>query len=373
MTLDLTLLISRSLLTGIFAVAATLKVRDLAATRRAMRDFGVPAGLAGTFAVLTPLAELACVVALMVGAWTRWGAIGAGALLVTFSGAIAVNLALGRRPDCRCFGQLQTSRVGSATLVRNGVLAGICAFVALRGPGDVRLGLESSSSLVHVATASVPHWVFALVAVWMSAGIWLWRTITHIETTAGRSTVSALPVANPDPGTVAPLSPVPDQEPDRQDEVPHPIPLPIGASAPSFTLSSLGGDVVTLDELARIGRPLLLLFTQPHCGACDAVLSDVGRWQREHADGFLIVPISKQGFEANREKVRTYELADLWLQQGDEIGHAYGVHLFPTAVIIEDGRIASELAEGRVAIRALVMKLVGQAGGATHPKGQPSA
>ena len=56
MTLDLTLLISRSLLTSIFAVAATLKVRDLAATRRAMRDFGVPAGLAGTFAVLTPLA-----------------------------------------------------------------------------------------------------------------------------------------------------------------------------------------------------------------------------------------------------------------------------------------------------------------------------
>jgi thiol-disulfide isomerase/thioredoxin len=287
---------------------------------------------------------------------------GAGALLIAFSGAIAVNLALGRRTDCRCFGQLRTTRVGAATLVRNGVLAGISAFVALRGPGDVRLGLESLSSLVHAAAASVPHWVFALVAVWMAAAIWFWWTITRLETTADGSTMPARPVANPDPGTVAPPWPVPVQEPDQQDEAPNPIPLPIGASAPSFTLSSLGGDVVTIEELARNGRPLLLLFTQPHCGACDAVLSDVGRWQREHAERFLIVPISKHGFEANREKVRAYELTELWLQQGDEIGHAYGVHLFPTAVVIEDGRIASEPAEGRAAILALVTKLAGQAG-----------
>jgi thiol-disulfide isomerase/thioredoxin len=297
----------------------------------------------------------------------------AGALLVVFSGAIAVNLALGRRPDCRCFGQLQASRVGSATLVRNGALAGISAFVALRGPGDVRLGLESLSSLVHAATASVPYWVFALVAAWMAAAIWVGWTITRIETTAVRSPMPARPVANPDPGTVAPPWPVPVQEPDQQHEAPNPIPLPIGASAPSFTLSSLGGDVVTIEELARNGRSLLLLFTQPHCGACDAVLSDVGRWQREHAERFLIVLISKHGFEANREKVRAFELTDLWLQQGDEIGQAYGVQLFPTAVVIEDGRIASEPAEGRAAIRALVMKLAGQAGVATRPEGQPSA
>jgi uncharacterized membrane protein YphA (DoxX/SURF4 family)/thiol-disulfide isomerase/thioredoxin len=368
MTLDLMLLIARSSLLGIFAVAATAKLRDLAGTRRAMRDLGVPAGLAGAFAVIVPLAELACVVALIVSPWTRWGAIGAGALLVAFSAAIAVNLALGRRPDCRCFGQLHSSRVGSATLVRNGVLAGISAFVALRGPGDMRLGLALSLSLVHVATASVPPWVFALVAVWTSAGIWLWWTITQVEKTAGRTAVPAPSVANPDPPAVAPLWPVTDQEPDQQDEAPNPIPLPIGASAPSFTLSSLGGDVVTLEELARNGRPLLLLFTQPHCGACDAVLSDVARWQREHADRCLIVPISKHGFEANREKVRASELADLWLQQGDEIGNAYGIHLFPTAVIIKDGRIASELAEGRDAIRALVMKLASQAGGATQPE-----
>jgi thiol-disulfide isomerase/thioredoxin len=337
-----------------------------------MRDFGVPAALAGTFAALIPLAELACVVALIVSPWTRSGAIGAGVLLVAFSGAIAVNLALGRRPDCRCFGQLRTSPAGSAALVRNGVLAGISAFVALRGPGDVPLGLESLSSLVRRAAASVPLWVFALAVVWIAAAIWMRRTITHLEKKAGQAPVSAPPAANPDLRAVAPLRPLPDHEPDQQHEAPNPIPLPMGAPAPSFTMSSLGGDVVTIAELGGYGRPLLLLFTQPHCGACDAVLSDVARWQREHADRLLIVPISKYGFEANRDKVRTYKLGDLWVQQGDEIGNAYGVHLFPTAVVVEDGRIASELAEGRDAIRALVTKAAGRAG-ACHPEERPSA
>ena len=49
----------RMLLAAVFAVAGIAKLRDLDGSRGAMRDFGVPANLAGPAGVLLPVAELA--------------------------------------------------------------------------------------------------------------------------------------------------------------------------------------------------------------------------------------------------------------------------------------------------------------------------
>jgi hypothetical protein len=67
-------------------------------------------------------------------AW--WGALGALALLLVFVAAIGVSLARGRKPDCRCFGQLHSSPAGLHTLVRNTALAAVAAFVVLSGRDD---------------------------------------------------------------------------------------------------------------------------------------------------------------------------------------------------------------------------------------------
>src|SRR5205085_11239986 len=73
-----------------------------------------------------------------------WGAVGALVLLLIFVAGIGYNLALGRTPDCHCFGQLHSAPAGWSTLVRNLVLALIAGLVVgfetgNTGPGVLEL------------------------------------------------------------------------------------------------------------------------------------------------------------------------------------------------------------------------------------------
>ena len=46
---------------------------------------------------------------------------------------IGANLARGRKPECRCFGQLHSEPAGWNTLARNGVSAAVAGFVLWQG------------------------------------------------------------------------------------------------------------------------------------------------------------------------------------------------------------------------------------------------
>jgi len=122
----------RMVLVVVFGLAAAGKLADRAGGRRALVDLGIPERFTAAGAVLLPLAELAVAAALLVGPWARLGAAGALALLGLFSFVVALNLAAGRQTDCHCFGRLPSSRIGAATLVRNGMLAVLSAL--LLGP-----------------------------------------------------------------------------------------------------------------------------------------------------------------------------------------------------------------------------------------------
>ena len=112
-------LAARLLLAGVFIVAGLAKLADGAGSRRSMADFGVPAALAPAFAVLVPVPELACAAALVTVRLAWWGSIGASAFLIAFTAGMTVNLLLGRKPDCRCFGQVHSSQIGWPTVLRN--------------------------------------------------------------------------------------------------------------------------------------------------------------------------------------------------------------------------------------------------------------
>ena len=125
-------LAARILLTAVFVVAAVTKLADMEGTRRAVREFGAPARLAGLLAPALVLAELAVAGLLIPGSTAVVGAAGALALLLLFVAAIATNVARGRAPDCHCFGSLHSEPVGPATLIRTGLLAAVAGF-ALAG------------------------------------------------------------------------------------------------------------------------------------------------------------------------------------------------------------------------------------------------
>jgi len=152
--------VARLALAGVFAAAALHKWRDLSAfsaalgAHRLVPDAVVPA-LARAFA--------ACETAVAAGlVWTASAALAAGAaaaLLALYSGAIAINLARGRREiDCGCSARPQPLSRG--LLVRNALLA--AAALPAGFPATAR-------ELVWVDALSAAAGAGALAFVWLAA------------------------------------------------------------------------------------------------------------------------------------------------------------------------------------------------------------
>ena len=110
------ILLTRIVLAIVFAVAGIAKLANPNGTRAMAKDFGVPEALTGIFAILLPIAELTCAFLLLPASTARVGAIATLALLVVFIIGIAVSLARGKRPDCNCFGQINSEPIGASTI-----------------------------------------------------------------------------------------------------------------------------------------------------------------------------------------------------------------------------------------------------------------
>jgi uncharacterized membrane protein YphA (DoxX/SURF4 family) len=95
------ILSARVLLAIVFAVAGFAKLANPKGTRDLAKDFGANESLANLFALLLPLAELACAVLLVPARTAQAGATATLALLVIFIIGISVSLARGKRPDDR--------------------------------------------------------------------------------------------------------------------------------------------------------------------------------------------------------------------------------------------------------------------------------
>ena len=131
--------------------------------------------------------------------------------------------------------------------------------------------------------------------------------------------------------------------------------LPVGEKAPDFELRDLAGRHVTLASLRSSERPVLLFFTNPHCGPCDELLPKVGHWQQQHGDRLQIAVISRDSVEVNRAKAARHGLRTVLLQRKREVVAAYQVESTPAAVLVDaGGRVASQLAYGPGGIEELV-------------------
>jgi peroxiredoxin/uncharacterized membrane protein YphA (DoxX/SURF4 family) len=347
--MSVVMLLARQVLALIFVVAGLAKLADLAGSRQALRDFGVPARLADPFGLLLPLAELAVAVALLLPATAWWGALGALLLLLLFVGGIGYNLARGRTPDCHCFGQLHSAPAGWPTLIRNLVLAALAGIVVIFGRSA-----SSLSVLDWLAPLSVSQRIEVLVGVLLLALLigegWLLfqvmsqqgRLLLRIEALEGRLAEAGQAPSQATAGTAG---------------------LAVGSPAPSFTLPTLSGEAITLQALRALGKPVILLFSDPGCGPCTALLPEIGSFQREHAAKVVVALISRGTVEANRPKVTEDGLTHVLLQKDREIAEAYKASGTPSAVLVlRDGRVGSPLAQGADAIRALINQTLSPGG-----------
>jgi peroxiredoxin/uncharacterized membrane protein YphA (DoxX/SURF4 family) len=341
--MEVVLLVVRLLLSSVFALAGVTKLLDRQGTRRAMLGFGIPSGLAAPVAAVLPFAEVAVAAALILTATAWWGALAALALLLGFTGAMGYQLARGRAPECHCFGQVSSEPVGPSTLVRNLILAVLAAVVI--GAGPTRAGLSTagrfgSTTDLHRLADYLDVMTMVLVALGSTVLV-LWRQqgqlaqrLRELEADlTGDDAVAIGATATQGPSFV---------------------------TASPFQLPDLTGNPVALDDLIVGGRRLLLIFSDPDCGACTTLLPQISQWQHEHADILKVAVISQGTAEANRAKVDQYLVAPVLLQRDREVSEAYRVPGTPCAILVNpDGTTNRTVACGESEIRNLVAQAVG--------------
>ncbi|MCW5852326.1 MAG: TlpA family protein disulfide reductase [Anaerolineae bacterium] len=128
--------------------------------------------------------------------------------------------------------------------------------------------------------------------------------------------------------------------------------LPAGAPAPGFRLPRLDGGELALDEYR--GQRVLLVFSDPECGPCNALAPRLERLHRSRRD-LRVLMVSRGDPAANQAKAAQYGLTfPVVLQRHWETSRAYGMFVTPIGYLIdEQGVIAHDVAVGVEAIVAL--------------------
>jgi hypothetical protein len=128
-----------------------------------------------------------------------------------------------------------------------------------------------------------------------------------------------------------------------------------GAEAAAFRLPALDGSTVSLETLLERGHPVLLVFSDVHCGPCRELAPQIARWQRAHTDALTIAVLERGGELGPDEHGRT----DVLLTEDGATADAYGAMGTPSAVLVgRDGRIASRVVVAGPGIERLVASLV---------------
>jgi Methylamine utilisation protein MauE/AhpC/TSA family len=286
--MDTLLLAARLVLAVVFGAAALAKLTDRPGTQQALGTFGGPPTLAGPLSVFLTLGEL-CVAAALLLAHTAWGgAVGALGRLLLFSAGIGLNLTRGRRPDCHCFGQVHSAPIGWRTLARNAGLAAVAGIIVWQGrmdPGPSLVGWVGH--LPPVERLGLARG--GLLLGWLAAVTWLLvqmlaqqdRLLLRLDTIEAHLSGRTIPTTSRN-GTAPP----PGIE----------LGLPVGSTAPAFSLPDVDGRTWTLDDLRTSGKPLLLIFADPGCGFCQQMLPALKAWEvnpPEAAPRLLVVSTAR--------------------------------------------------------------------------------
>lgn len=355
------LLIARIVLAVTFLVSSIGKFLDLKGSRKAMRDFGLPEPLAGPAAIGLPIVELITALLLIPTSTAWWGAILSFLLLAVFVGGIAYNMSQGRAPDCHCFGQIHSEPAGPRTLIRNGLLAAVAVFIILFGTdrwsfSHGNAGMSLLGWMGDLSTFEIIATILFIALIAAVAGIGY--VLVHLLGQNGRVLLrlDAIEAAQQN-GAAAGLAAAPA----AAGGAPAPG-LPVGTAAPAFKLEGLFGETQTLDAIRSNGLPTMLLFTDPTCGPCNALLPDVGKWQRESVGKLNIAVITSGSAEDNKAKVAEHGISTVLLQQNRSVSNDYKAVGTPSAVLIDrTGKIASPVSGGGEAIRQLLASATGLA------------
>jgi peroxiredoxin len=316
---------------------------------QALADFGVPKYLVVPLSFALPVVELVIACLLLPSASAWWGALAAMALLLIFDAAIAANLAVGNRPKCNCFGQLHSKPIGWETFARNLAIAGVACLLVWQGRVQPSLSLWQFYRRVTPEEAAI-----IAVAIFACAGFVVGGFLAlHLFRQNGRVLlrIESLEANRALAQQQQPVRPVPQG-------------LPIGTKAIPFDLPKVNGGRGTLEGFLRDGKPLLLISTDPNCGPCNALMTDIALWQKSLSAELNVVLLSHGRHADNRDKAAEHGLVNVLLEKDHKIAEKYHALGTPTGVLVRsDGTIGSPAMGGADGIRQLVTNKVWTDGG----------
>lgn len=130
--------------------------------------------------------------------------------------------------------------------------------------------------------------------------------------------------------------------------------LKAGTLAPPFRLPDIHGRTVALDDYR--GRKVLLVFSDPDCGPCDALAPQLAEFEQQHrGNGLDFIMIGRGDTERNRQKAEQYNIQfPFVLQDKWKLSKQYGIFATPVAFLVdENGVIVQDAAVGSEAIQQL--------------------
>lgn len=318
--MELIAFLIRAVMAAVFAVAAIAKIAGYSSSQRSLEEFGVRPELSKVLATVLPVAELAVAVLLLVPRVATIGALAALALVCAFTTVILYNLILGRRPECNCFGQIHSSRIGSATLIRNALLAIAAMFLTIPA-----FGITANIWIIIVFTIVL---ILTLLARALASQRNILERIADIDERSDNRVASA--------------KSLPDS-------------LPLGSPAPDFSLQKIDGGQVTLKDILAAGRTSILIFLSNNCGPCIALMPSISRWHGNHRSETHLVVIGKSSEDGFRKRLGKLNADWILLDRENKISKDYRATMSPAAVLIRpDGSIGSAVAFGETAITSLV-------------------
>lgn len=336
--MELFLLIIRLALAAVFALAGVAKLMDIPGAEKAATDFGIPERLAKVYAVGLSVFEMLIAALLLLTLTSLFGAVLAAWLLIIFIAGMTYQVVNGNSPDCHCFGQLYSKPVSKFSIFRNIVLLVLPIILVASGRRNQGIDIwEIRGEMIPVLLAIV---ILLLIVV----------AINYLKKIADQQTVILRRIE------LLELVSNEGQMVQRDDAGDPYEGLPIGARFPEFELPDISAGSVRLNELATGRKALLFLFVGPKCNPCGALVPEIGEWSGRLGDKAQIVLFSSGSAKDNEKKFGADGL--VLLEKDRDIANAVGARWTPTALLVSPfGRVASHLAVGDNAIRALVERV----------------
>jgi len=160
--------------------------------------------------------------------------------------------------------------------------------------------------------------------------------------------------APPDPRTLPGVQPLSESRILRDG-------LKAGTPAPLFRLPDIGGGVVSLSDY--LGRRVLLVFSDPHCGPCDELAPELAQLHQQHSrNGLQFILVGRGDRAENRRKAERFGIRfPVVLQDRWKLSKEYGIFATPVAFLVgEDGVLLQDVAVGPEAITALAREGLNQ-------------